>query len=187
MYNGNMSKLIETFHRRKSILVLTTGGTIEKSYDEGSGVFENRENFLTEIIKARLRMPYSDLRLQTLMNKDSLYMTEDDRALIFAALMDWSDRVDGIVVLHGTDTMDQTASYCLEQNTKTPMKKALPIIFTGSMRPFGFEQSDATQNMTESLLACKILGPGFYISFHNQIFCVPRVRKNKDKRTFEWT
>ena len=81
------------------VVVLTTGGTIEKSYDESTGLFENHENFLPEVLKSRLRLPYVNLRFQTLMNKDSLYMTDDDRSLIFAALIDWSAKVDGIVVL----------------------------------------------------------------------------------------
>jgi L-asparaginase len=166
--------------------VLTTGGTIEKSYDETSGLFDNHDNFLPEVLKSRLRMPYATLRFQTLMNKDSLHMTEDDRSLIFAALVDWSSKVDGLVVLHGTDTMDMTAKYCVEQKKLHPFTKDIPVVFTGSMRPFGFEQSDAMQNMTEALLAVKILSPGIYLSFHNQIFSAPHFKKNKDKKTFEF-
>ena len=57
----------------------------------------------------------------------------------------------------------------------------VPVVFTGAMIPMGFEDSDATQNVTEALLSAKLLSPGFYISFHNQIFSVPHVQKNKDK------
>jgi L-asparaginase len=53
------------------------------------------------------------------------------------------------------------------------------------MIPMGFDDSDAAQTVTEALLAAKLLKPGFYISFHNQIFEVPHVRKNKEKGTFE--
>ncbi len=168
------------------ILVLTTGGTIEKSYDEASGQLDNFENYLSEVLKTRLRLPYAQLRYQSLMNKDSLNMTEDDRSLIFAALVDWSSKVDGIVILHGTDTLDLTAKYCAEQIKKTPLAKPIPIVFTGAMRPFGFEQSDAMQNMTEALLAVKILPAGLYLSFHNQIFTAPHFLKNRDKKTFEF-
>jgi len=169
---------------KKKILVLTTGGTIEKSYDEVSGVFDNKENYLTDVISKRLRLPYADLRFQALMNKDSLLMTDDDRVLIYAALQDWSQRVDGIVVLHGTDTLEMTATYCDSQRKHNPLNN-IPVVFTGSMRPFGLEQSDAWQNMTEALLAVKILPPGLYVSFHNEIFQVPNVTKNKELRTFQ--
>ncbi|TNF00611.1 MAG: asparaginase, partial [Deltaproteobacteria bacterium] len=49
----------------------------------------------------------------------------------------------------------------------------------------GFDDSDARQNVTEALLASKILPAGIYISFHNRIFKVPNVRKNKKLGTFE--
>lgn len=165
---------------KTKILVLTTGGTIEKSYDEASGQFDNKDNFLSEVIKARIRAPYSDIKFQTLMNKDSLNMTEIDRTLIYAALNDWSNRVDAIVVLHGTDTMDLSANYCVNQPSLP-----IPVIFTGSMRPFGFEQSDALQNMTEALIAAKFLPAGIYLSFHNHIFKAPNFKKNKELKTFE--
>jgi L-asparaginase len=51
----------------------------------------------------------------------------------------------------------------------------------------GFDDSDALQNVVEALYAAKIVAPGFYISFHNQLFVVPHVTKNRDKRTFEST
>jgi len=54
------------------------------------------------------------------------------------------------------------------------------------MKPLGFDDSDAAQNVIEALYAAKILAPGIYISFHNQIFNPPFVRKNRDKRTFEF-
>ena len=44
---------------------------------------------------------------------------------------------------------------------------------------------DALQNITEALFAAKVSPPGFYISFHNQLFTVPNVRKNKQLGTFE--
>jgi L-asparaginase len=70
----------------------------------------------------------------------------------------------------------------IEEDKTTP---AQPIVFTGAMKPMGFEDSDAAQNITEALLATKILKPGVYISFHNRVFELPRVRKNKETRTFE--
>ena len=86
-----------------------------------------------------------------------------------------------IVILHGTDTMAITANYCFE-NIKNI---TVPVVFTGAMVPMGFDDTDATQNVTEALLAAKLLPAGLYISFHNQIFQVPHVQKNKEKRTFE--
>ena len=85
-----------------------------------------------------------------------------------------------MVVLHGTDTMAKTAQF-IQQN----LGPRVPVVFTGAMKPMGFDDSDATQNVLEAMMAAKILSPGIYISFHNRIFTVPGVRKNKEQGTFE--
>ena len=86
-----------------------------------------------------------------------------------------------IIVVHGTDTMTDTAELAFKK-IKTPN---VPIIFTGAIRPFSVEGSDAFQNVAEALLAAQLATPGFYLCFHNRIFRVPNVRKNKNKGTFE--
>ncbi|MCO4752874.1 MAG: asparaginase, partial [Bacteriovoracaceae bacterium] len=58
-------------------------------------------------------------------------------------------------------------------------------VFTGAMKPLGFEDSDAIQNVTEAMMVAKVIQPGIYISFHNRLFEVPGAKKNKAKRTFE--
>jgi L-asparaginase len=58
-------------------------------------------------------------------------------------------------------------------------KLDVPIVLTGAMAPLGFEGSDALQNLTESLLALRILSPGIYIVSHNQIFPISNVRKDR--------
>ena len=87
-----------------------------------------------------------------------------------------------IVVLHGTDTMAKSAER-IHNDIPNPSQ---PIVFTGAMVPMGFEDSDARQNVTEAMLASKLLAPGVYISFHNKVFKVPGVRKNPKLRTFEY-
>jgi L-asparaginase len=55
------------------------------------------------------------------------------------------------------------------------------------MTPLGFEGSDGLQNLTESLMAARLLEPGVYVVMHGQVFPVSRARKDKDKATFVWT
>ena len=114
------------------------------------------------------------------MNKDSLEMTDADRAEV-------RDRVDQltrdgapIVISHGTDTMVETGLF-LERSF--PDLK-VPIILTGAMTPLGFEGSDGLQNLTESLFAARLLSPGVFVVMHGQVFPVGRVRKDKEKATF---
>lgn len=163
------------------ILLFTTGGTIEKTYNEFDGSLENRGTSIKNRISAKLRLPTTQIHVFPLMSKDSLYMTDEDRNFILAKIKEHAYGKTPIVVLHGTDTMTITAEYCWK-HIPEPL---VPVIFTGAMIPMGFEDSDSTQNVTEALLATRLLSPGFYITFHNQIFKVPHVRKNRDKGTFE--
>ena len=165
----------------KDIILITTGGTIEKTYDEFDGSLENRGTSIKNRILSKLRLPYTNILVHPLMSKDSLYMDDVDRENIYKTISGELKQNSPIVVLHGTDTMALTAHYCFDRIKKLNV----PVVFTGAMIPMGFEDTDAIQNVTEAMLAAKLLGPGIYISFHNQIFVVPNVQKNKERRTFE--
>lgn len=169
---------------KQEVLVMTTGGTIEKTYDEFDGSLANRESQIKQRILSRLRLPHTEIRVFSLMAKDSLHMTDYDRTLILKTIQNHLPKNKPIVILHGTDTMAKTATLVFNA-LKDSKELTVPIVFTGAMKPMGFEDSDSYQNVTEALLAVKILKPGVYISFHNRVFELPKVRKNKEKRTFE--
>jgi L-asparaginase len=63
----------------------------------------------------------------------------------------------------------------------------VPVVLTGAMTPLGFEGSDGLQNLTESLMAARLLGPGVFVVMHGQVFPADRVRKNRELATFVWT
>jgi L-asparaginase len=161
------------------IYLLSTGGTIEKVYSERSGVVENRVAKLDRYLRM-LRLPDAEIRTAHLMNKDSLEMTEADRAEVRDRVAALLPECAPIVISHGTDTMVETGVF-LER--AFPGLK-VPIILTGAMTPLGFEGSDGLQNLTESLLAARLLSPGVFIVMHGQVFPVARVRKDKDRATF---
>lgn len=165
----------------QKVMILTTGGTIEKTYDEIEGSLFNRETVIRHRIEDGLRHPYLKIEVKSLMAKDSLEMDDQDRGIILKAIEKFQEYGNPIVVLHGTDTMQFTAEL-VQKSLETPK---VPIIFTGAMKPLGFIDSDAIQNVTEALFAAQIVKPDIYISFHNRLFNVPGVRKNKVERTFE--
>jgi L-asparaginase len=167
----------------KKIHILTTGGTIDKSYDEIDGVLDNRESIIRKQVISRLRLPYLELEFHSVLAKDSLHMQDEDRQLIVDVINRISEHNECIVVLHGTDTMAQTAELALSCLPKV----SVPVLFTGAMRPMGFINSDALQNITEAIFASQIVKPGFYVCFHGQLFNVPHVRKNRRRATFEAT
>lgn len=162
--------------------ILTTGGTIEKIYDEFEGSLENRETIVKNKLLQKLRTPYTEIQVKQVMSKDSLLMTEHDRQTILEAIQDQGDEAP-VVVLHGTDTLEITAKYCYEHH---PFIK-VPVVFTGAMKPLGFDDSDALQNVIEAMMASRILPPGYYLTFHGKLFHAPNFKKNKTKGTFEET
>lgn len=163
------------------MLVLTTGGTIEKSYDEENGSLSNREALIQSAIQRRFRLPYLDLQVERVLNMDSLDMNDTHRDLIFQAIQKAFSLACPIIVTHGTDTMSETAKYCYQHRPSPPV----PVVFTGAMGPIGLENSDAYQNMSASIMAAQLAAPGFYICFHGRLFVVPHVRKNREQKTFE--
>jgi L-asparaginase len=161
--------------------VITTGGTIEKIYSEQSSTVENLDNQIDRYL-GRLRLPDCDVRVVPLMNKDSLEMTDADRAAILELIEQRLSDCSAIVLTHGTDTMVQTG---LHLKQALPELK-VPIVLTGAMTPLGFEGSDGLQNLTESLFAIRLLGPGIYVVMHNQAFPIDRVRKDRETSRFVW-
>jgi L-asparaginase len=58
------------------------------------------------------------------------------------------------------------------------------VILTGAMRPYEFRDTDAIQNVTEALLAARLLEGGVYVVMHNRVLRFPGVVKDRDARTF---
>ncbi len=158
--------------------IITTGGTIEKVYSESSGQVENVAQKIDRYLQS-LRLPGVQVEITPLMNKDSLLMTDADRDLILAVVR--AKLPDGpVIVTHGTDTMVETGQL-LKRKLESP---AHPVILTGAMSPLGFERSDGLQNLTESLLASRILPPGVAIVIHNEVHDVDKVRKDRPNARF---
>lgn len=168
--------------KKKKVLILTTGGTIEKSYNEFDGSLKNRQSMLKNKLLSKLRLPHTEINVFEMMAKDSLEMDDEDRQRVWEEIQQRFSESSPIVVLHGTDTMAVTAEYCYKHQTQPPV----PVIFTGAMMPMGFEDSDALQNFAEALVLCQVIDPGFYISFHSRLYNVPHVVKNRKRRTFEY-
>jgi len=161
------------------ITILTTGGTIEKTYNERDGSLKNYHTILPEMLDG-LRLPDLDVTYEQVVFKDSLEMTEDDRQQILAAARQALPVSDAIVILHGTVTMADTG----ELLDKELAGLQIPVILTGAMRPYKFRNSDALQNVTESLLAARLVSPGVYVVMHNRVLRFPGVMKDRESLTF---
>jgi L-asparaginase len=174
--------MMQNTNKKEKVVIISTGGTIEKTYNEFDGSLGNRESEVKKRILERLRLPYTEIEVFSIIAKDSLHFTEYDRTIMVKTVEQQLKKNYPIVILHGTDTMAKSA----ERISKDIPNPSSPIVFTGAMVPMGFEDSDARQNVTEAMLASRLLSPGVYISFHNKVFNIPGVRKNPTLRTFEY-
>ena len=161
------------------VAIISTGGTIEKTYDELSGVLANHLSVL-DVMLASLELRGVEVQRVQLMNKDSLEMTPEDHTLIAETAAQMARDTDGVVVVHGTDRLAQSGERLVEL-AGTP---ARPVVFTGAMRPYEMRSTDASQNLTEALLAVQLLPPGVYVCMHNQVLQFPGVIKDKTAGTF---
>lgn len=164
---------------KRRIALISTGGTIEKTYDELRGVLSNQVSVL-DIMLASLELRGIEVHRVPLMNKDSLDMSPEDHTLIATTAGRLAESHAGVVVVHGTDRLAASGDRVVEL-VGTP---AAPIVFTGAMRPWELRSSDALQNLTEALLAVQLVGPGVYVAMHNQVLRFPGVIKDPGLRTF---
>jgi L-asparaginase len=164
---------------RKRIALISTGGTIEKTYNELDGVLNNQVSVL-DVMLASLTLEGVEIVRVPLMNKDSLEMTEGDHILIAKTAGAMAEAHDGVIIVHGTDRLAVTG----ERVHELLDDLRVPVVLTGALRPYQLRNTDAVQNLTEALLAVQILPPGVYVAIHNKVLVFPGVVKDRERGTF---
>ena len=156
------------------LAILTCGGTFDKVYHDALSDYAIGAPCVPEILnEAGMRDGWE---LIEVMRKDSLDMTDADRrALRDAAAACAAPR---LVVVHGTDTMTESAAALADLADKT-------VVLTGAMTPARFRQSDATFNTGFAVAAALTAPPGIYIAMHGRLHPHDRVRKNRAAGRFE--
>jgi L-asparaginase len=165
----------------QTVYLITTGGTIEKVYLEPTGSVANIDPKIDQYL-GKLRLPGLTIKTAHIMNKDSLEMTAADRESVLQMVEQKLKHPAPVVITHGTDTLVETG-LLLKQRLR---HLKFPVVLTGAMTPLGFEKSDGLQNLTESLLAARLLPPGVYLVIHGQVFPIDRVRKDRQHARFVW-
>ena len=156
------------------IKILTTGGTIDKVYFDRLSEFQIGDPQITEILQPV--HPAFRYEVEMVLRKDSLDLTESDRALVREKVaVDTSDR---ILITHGTDTMRETGRALAGIAGKT-------IVLTGALAPARFKESDATFNIGFALGCVQLLPPGVYLAMNGAVFDPFQVRKNRERNVFE--
>lgn len=159
------------------IQVFITGGTLDKDYDEISGTLTFPGTCVPDMFtQGRVDVP---LRYEMLMQKDSLELTDQDRALICKACA--QTEATQILITHGTDTMVESA----QALAAVPALKHKTIILTGAMRPHRLGRSDALFNLGSALMAVQLAQSGVWIAMQGRLFPHHQVQKNRQLGRFE--
>lgn len=161
---------------KSKITVINTGGTFNKVYNPLSGELEvaKDDKSLEEILSFCHNI---DFEVLNIISKDSLEMNDFDRELIVKTIENSTN--ENIIIVHGTDTMDLTASFIDEKiRDKT-------IILTGSMLPISINKVEATLNFSQAIgfLNANVQN-GVYISMHGSVKNYKMLKKNKDLGQF---
>jgi len=157
----------------KPILVLTTGGTIDKQYFDDLSKYQIADSTVARLLEvARVTLP---VQIMEVARKDSLDLDDEDRARLVAAVRDAS--TDRIVVTHGTDTMTTSAAALAKVPGKT-------IVLLGALTPARFSESDAAFNLGMAFAAAQLASPGVYITMNGTVFPAERVTKDRERGAF---
>lgn len=130
---------------------------------------------------------------------------QDRKGLVAACAQAAGDR---LVVTHGTDTLIDTAKFVQQaaasggagatksDDARGPAGSSASdshaaslsrktIVFTGSMRPEKFADSDAHFNLGGAVAAVSLLPPGVYVCMHGGV--VPADKATRDEATGQFT
>ena len=156
------------------VAILTTGGTFDKVYFDANSEYSIGDPCITAILDEG--NVNSDYRIQSILKKDSLDITSKERQIIKNSVEECAE--ERIIIIHGTDTMVETAKSLEDIKDKT-------IVLTGAMQPARFKKTDAIFNSGFALAAAQILEYGVYITMNGMVFHSDNVRKNIDLGKFE--
>jgi L-asparaginase len=157
-----------------NLLIITTGGTIDKIYFDDKSDYQIGEPQISQILHA-MHVAF-EFEVSALMRKDSLHIEDKDRNLIRDAVAASDAR--HVLITHGTDSMVETASVLKDIPDKI-------IVLTGALNPARFRDSDAIFNIGCAVGAVQSLPPGIYIAMNGRIWDPVQVRKNPRENRFE--
>ncbi len=156
------------------LLVITTGGTIDKIYFDDKSDYQIGEPQISQILQA-MSVAF-DFEVMSLMRKDSLHMNDKDRNLIRDVVS--ASETQHVLITHGTDSMVETATVLNDVKDRT-------IVLTGALNPARFRDSDAIFNIGCAVGAVQALPRGIYIAMNGKVWDPSHVRKNRRENRFE--
>jgi len=155
----------------KKLMILSTGGTIACTQTEDGLIPTLSADDILAYVPDAAKL--GKIETKTILNLDSTNIQPEEWRLIAKAVFDCLQDFDGIVILHGTDTMAYTASmlsFMLRNVDK-------PVVITGSQLPVGHPNTDAKANLRDAMITAASGIPGVVVVFDQQIMLGCRVAK----------
>ena len=158
------------------MLILNSGGTLNKVYNKKNGLLEVPYN--NTVIENILKSVESEYDLAGVVYKDSLEMDINDRKMLVNIIMESKD--DSFVIVHGTDTMSETAEFL------SAIFEDRKIVLTGAMKPFEIDSVEASFNLGMSIgFLNGVEEFGVYICMNGFVQPWDKIVKNKKLGKFE--
>jgi L-asparaginase len=160
-------------HSADPIVVVTTGGTIDKLYFDSLSEYQVGDSVVRRLLTiANVRYPFEIIGL---LRKDSLEMTDADRDEVYRCVA--ALQTSRVVITHGTDTMTMTAARLAAVQGKT-------IVMTGALAPARFSESDASFNLGMAFAVAQTAPAGVFIVMNGEVFAAGEVRKDREAGKF---
>jgi len=158
----------------QELVIITTGGTIDKMYFDDKSDFQVGAPQIGRMLE-ELEVAFR-FQIIPILRKDSLHLTDADRDLIRATII--AQPVRHVLITHGTDSMIATARALANIADKT-------IVLTGALSPARFHGSDAQFNIGTAVGAVQTLPAGVHIAMNGRIWDPLKARKNVQANRFE--
>jgi L-asparaginase len=182
--------IVKEIDESEQLLIINTGGTFNKKYNQLNGdleILENNNNIL-EIINNNFKGNFIeniDFKVLGKFYIDSLEMTDENRERLVNLIIDTKSKQ--ILIVHGTDKMNETAIY-IDKRLKELNIKNKTIVLTGPMIPYPLDKVEATSNFSIGFLALRnnfLEENKIYISMHGLIDNFRNIKKDFDVGIFK--
>lgn len=152
-------------NKRHDVAVLTCGGEFDKVFWQNKMTYRGFGAVPDIVKRLSLLVDFKDA-----YQKKSIEMDDADRLVVAAECM--TEKRTSLVVVHGTETMLDTARVLAEHS----MEKT--IVLTGAFLPWCVQGSDAEFNLGFAIGVARYLPHGVYIAMHGAVFPWDSVVKN---------
>ena len=165
---------------KKNIFILATGGTIAGTAGDSSKTTGYKAGALgvNELVESVPALKdYANIFCEQISNIDSKDITDSIWLKLAERINEIfsQGKADGIVITHGTDTLEETAYFL-----NLVVKSSKPVILTGAMRPATALSADGPMNILNAVRVAAsslAVNKGVLVVMNEEIFSARSVSK----------